>query len=551
MKEQALGALRQLKQFWDSLSTIKRLALISVLSIVLCGVLAISYFGSQEKYAFLFTDLNAEDASAIATKLKELKVPFRVEAGGSALQVPEDRVHELRLQVAGLGLPRGGGVGFELFDKQRFGATEFEQHLNFRRALEGELSRTIGTVGAVQSARVHLALPEKTVFTANREEASASVVLKLRPGRTFGRPEVSSIVHLVSSAVPGLNANRVSIVSSDGLTLHRPQPGGQSGHAGGDALVERESEMATAMEGQVRAMLERVVGPGRAEVRVNVSLDSSAKERTEEHFEPSKTALRSEQRSEERSGSPESAGVAGVPGAQSNLPAPAGSTETVAEGPTNGPEGSARTSWTRNWEVDKVTERTATPPGRIARLSVAVLVDGTYKDVGGAQQYSPREQAELTRLANLVKGAVGFEAGRGDVVQIDSAQFAKTTDGELGQSQTDVAKKWPKWWYYAAAGAAGLFLLSLVILVARRRRSGSSVEASMPDALSPGDEPMQLPDMGASFELAEANRVAVSREEDRTAALDLAARDPATAAVILREWLNQSTAPPPNVPARF
>src|SRR5438445_5258836 len=234
MGDKALLWLKQIKAMWDSLSTPKRLALLLGTVGVLVGVLVVSVVSTRENFTYLFTDLSADDAAAIAAKLKETKIPYRVEAGGTAVLVPEEKVHELRLDMAGQGLPRGGGVGFEIFDKSHLGATEFEQRIALRRALEGELSRTISTVGAVQTARVHLVLPERSIFAINKESASASVVLRLRSGRTFGKSEVASVVHLVSAAVPGLSEDHVSIVSADGLTLHRPHSDAASAAGAGD-----------------------------------------------------------------------------------------------------------------------------------------------------------------------------------------------------------------------------------------------------------------------------------------------------------------------------
>src|SRR5882724_1810894 len=262
MGDKALLYLKQLKALWDTLSVPKRLALVFGTVGVLVGVLVISMVSTRETYTYLFTDLTADDAAAIATKLKESKVPYRIDAGGTAVLVPEERVHELRLDMAGQGLPRGGGVGFEIFDKSHLGATEFEQRIALRRALEGELARTISTVGSVQAARVHLVLPERSIFAINKETASASVVLRLRPGRAFGKSEIASVVHLVSAAVPGLTEDRVSVVSADGLTLHRPHSdaGGASGSSGDlEQQVEQERSLAAKLEEQARSLAEKMV----------------------------------------------------------------------------------------------------------------------------------------------------------------------------------------------------------------------------------------------------------------------------------------------------
>jgi flagellar M-ring protein FliF len=527
MGDKALLWLKQLKAMWDSLSMPKRLALVFGTLGVLVGVLLISIISSRESYTYLFTDLSTEDAAAIAAKLKETKIPYRVEAGGSAVLVPEERVHELRLDLAGQGLPRGGGVGFEIFDKSHLGATEFEQRITLRRALEGELSRTISTVGAVQAARVHLVLPERSIFAINKESASASVVLRLRPGRSFGKSEVASVVHLVSAAVPGLTEDHVSIVSADGLTLHRPHSdAGGTSAADLEQQLEQERVLSSNLEEQARTLAEKMVGPGHADVRVGVELDTATRDRTEEHYEPSKTALRSEQRTDERANG-EGATVAGVPGAASNLPE---GTAEPAEGGLGG--GMTRRSWTRNWEVDRVTEHTKTPAGRIARISVAVLVDGLYQ--GPNNDYVPREKVELDRLADLIKSTVGFNAQRGDVIQVDSARFAKIDNADLNAPPPPFYRRLPLWAYIAALAAA-LVIGAAVVLSFRGKRRRPQARALLTGQTVAG---IALPAEAARPRLMPD---AQAIEAARAHALDIASRDPATAAVILREWLNAPT----------
>ncbi|HEY3595554.1 MAG TPA: flagellar basal-body MS-ring/collar protein FliF, partial [Polyangiaceae bacterium] len=486
---------------------------------------------------YLFTDLTQDDAAAMAAKLKELKVPYRVSQGG-AIEVPEERVHELRLEMAGAGLPRGGGIGFEIFDKSHLGATEFEQRINLRRALEGELARTISTIASVQGARVHLVMPEHSVFAIGKQEASASVVLKLRPGRPFGKGEVASVVHLVSSAVPGLSAERVSVVSADGLMLHRPTSDGEgSGTSLGDTEADRERALASGLEDQAKALLERVVGPGHADVRIGLTLDAAQHDRTEEHYEPSKTALRSEQKSDERS-SPEGPSVAGVPGAPSNLP------DGTAQ-PTTGPNGggaSARTSWTRNWEVDRVTEHTTTPAGRVNRLSVAILVDGNYETSdNGKKTFVARDKPELDRLAELVKGAVGYTAERGDFMEIECAPFASAADlSETVAAPTPFSKK--QLMYMAAAAAAFVLILAIAIfvLVRRAKAKAQAAQAALPAhvAVTKLTGVSSISSVLGATETAPALPTApLDRSALRAQAIEIASRDPATAAIILRGWL--------------
>jgi flagellar M-ring protein FliF len=526
VKEKAFALLDQMRALWAALSTPKRISLIVVTLAVVVGVLTYSVLSTRQTYAYLFTELSPEDAAAIAGKLKELKVPYRVEAGGTAIEVVDERVHELRLELAGQGLPRGGGVGFEIFDKSHLGATEFEQRINLRRALEGELARTIGTIGSVQNARVHLVMPEHSVFAIAKQEATASVVLRLRPGRPFGKGEVGSVVHLVASAVPGLSADRVSVVSADGVMLHRPRSESQaSGVAAGDSEVDHEREVAQGLEEQARTLLERVVGPGHADVRIGLTIDSASRERMEEHYEPSKTALRSEQKSEEKA-TPEAATVAGVPGAASNLPD--GTAEPLGGGAAA--NGAFRTSWTRNWEVDRVTEKTNTPAGRVSRLTVAALVDGAYRtNAQGGRDFVPRDKVELERLAVLVKQAVGFNAERGDVVEIDCAPFA---GGEGLEAPKVENEKVRRLYWYGAGGAVALLLLAVVILTWR----GSKKKKILALKLNPVMVPAALEGASTAPELPAGPQVEPGALRAR--ALEIAMKDPATAAIILRGWLN-------------
>ena len=555
MNERLVAALQQLKAFWVGLDLLRRVALVVALSAVMGATLYAANASSQETYGFLFTDLSVDDGAAITNKLKELKVPYRVAAGGSAIEVPEARVHELRLDLAGQGIPKGGGVGFEIFDKTRLGSTEFEQRVNLKRALEGELARTIGTIMSVQHARVHLVLQERSVFTSSRENASASVVLRLRQGRAFSKGEVASVLHLVSAAVPGLSADRVAIVSSDGATLHRPKDEGGGGE--GDSLVEKERELATALENQARAILDRAVGAGHAEIRARVELEAASVERTEEHYDPAKSVVRSEQQNVEHSGNLASnqASVAGVPGAGSTIPqAQVGDVNAAGTDP-NAPApnlvGSSRSQHTRNFEVDKVVTKTTPVGRRVQRVTLAVLVDGIEKEANGAKSVVPRDRAELDRLEALVKGAVGFDAARGDSIKVESQSFYH--DPEPPPPPPVVFYK--DWRVYALAipaimlGAWGLvtYLRKRRVRLARevqeaarraeeeeRLRLEAEAEAArQAERLPPPPDPRLLREF-----LPEAPEVLAWRDRLRKEVFEAVGRDPATAAIVLREWLN-------------
>jgi flagellar M-ring protein FliF len=495
--------------------------------------MAVAFLGSQVRYAPLYTGLSTEDSAAIVTKLKELKVLHRVTPSG--IEVPEEKVHELRLDLASAGLPRGGGVGFEIFDSARFGATEFEQQVNLRRALEGELSRSINTIEGVLSARVHLVLPERRLFAARSEGASASVVVKLNPGSDFGRREVAGVVHLVSSAVPALTKERVSVVSTDGVTLHRPSSGENSGTGLEETQSQAARELATSMENHVRTLLERVTGPGGADVRINVNLEEASRERTEEHYEPTKTALRSEHRADETT-TQEGATVAGVPGAQTNLPDVEESVET-READIGGQI--FRRTRTRNWEVDRITEKIITPRGDVARVSAAVLLDGTYEDKDGVKVYQPREPDELQRLEAVVKNAIGFNAERGDTIRVEAAKFARLEDIAVPPPALQLERHLP----YALAGLGVLALAAMLVMFARALRGHAPppVEAR----LETGENPVLSPGAAASAALPGASVAHAlpamdpkQLEQRRALAIEMASKDPAGAALILTRWLS-------------
>ncbi len=522
------GLRERATRVWEKLRSFGTPALVLLLTTVIAALglgLWLTLRATSEPYTTLFTGLAAEDAATVAGKLKELKAPHRVGPGG-VIEVPESRVHELRLEIAGAGLPRGGGVGFESFDKMRLGATEFEQHVMLRRAMEGELSRTISSVAAVESARVHLVQPEKSVFVQKRDPASASVVVKLRPGRELGGQEIGAIVHLVSSAVPGLSPDRVALATTEGVLLRRPR-GDKEGAAGGadEEPLAMTRGMETALEERVRTMLERVVGPGAADVRVTAELDFAQVERTEDKFKPKSTALRSEELLIERASGADPETVAGVPGAESNLP----TGDAEAEVSETTVAGVLRRQHTRNFEVDRVTERRVNRASTLKRLTVAVAVDGiSGVDESGARFVALRDPEELAQLEKLVRSAVGADERREDLVTVECIPFAFAAAAAVDETKAAPAAPSPleKHKKYAPYAAGALFaLVALVALAARRRRQkkAQTLEASL---LAASTGATLLPTPAEPPQLA-------PREE----ALRRAAEDPASAALVIRHWL--------------
>ena len=559
--------------WWEGLSRPARVLLVSTTVTAALIVGYVGYSQTHEPYAVLFSQLDQEDAAATVAKLKEMKAPYQLEAGSSTILVPESKVADLRLELASSGVLRGGGVGFESFDKMKLGATEFEQHVLYRRALEGELARTIGSIAAVQSARVHLVLPEKSVFVTRAEPASASVVLKLRAGRTLGPSEVAGIVHLTASSVSGLTADKIAVVTTEGEMLKKPRPDGAAAGTDEDRLAEQRATEAQ-LEERARAMLERVVGVGHVDVRVTAELDAARTERTEDHYEPTHTALRSEESSLERAanGSGIDDSVAGVPGAESNLPGgaapatkqataalPIPATAALTAGADGGAPvaavvpaaatavaaGSIRESHTRNFEVDHVSEKRVTGPGGLKRIAVAVVLDGVPHYENGLKTMVPRDHAELEHLTALVRSAVGANDNRGDSITVDSVPFedTKVVEDAPPPAVSPLAKfaaLSPKV-RYGILGGAGLVVLLATLLTlrslrasARRRRAAIAAEiekrelAALPAVILDAQLDTKIP----AIDL-------------RAAALERAAADPATTALVLRAWLGASDSAEP------
>ena len=514
-------AVAQARQQVGSLSRPLRVLLATtvIAASLLVGWLA--WRSNVQNWGVLYTQLERDDAAALVNKLKELKIPHRIQNEGTTIEVPEDKVHELRLELASSGLPRGGGVGFEGFDRMRLGATEFEQRVMFRRALEGELARTVSSLGAVQSARVHLVMTERSVFVSRNDPASASVVLRLRPGRHLGPSEVSGIVHLVASSVPSLNANRVTLVTTDGEMLHRPRAEGEG--EGDEERGAQHHALEASIEERARAMLERVVGEGHVDVRASVEMDHARVERTEDHYDRDRVALRSEEQTLERLTNSNTIAVAGVPGAESNI----GGAPLPAPGGVAGRDGGVlREQHTRNFEIDHVTERRVATQGTVKRLTVAVIVDGIVRTEGGRTRVIPRETAEIERLTTLVRGAVGASADRGDVVTVESIPFIETVEAPVrtAAARPPARPANRNRLYIAGVAAVALALVAVAVLATRRRRGPTVEPVGAVAALPPPVEPLQLD--------SEATREAL-----RAQVHSRVSSDPATAALVLRYWL--------------
>jgi flagellar M-ring protein FliF len=372
----------------------------------------------EPSYTLLFGGLAPEDARRIVERLEAAAVPYRLNAAGDAVLVPADRALRLRMDLAEQGLPSGGSVGYEVFDKTGpLGTSDFLANVNLRRALEGELARTIAAIRPVRAARVHLVLPRRELFERERLPASASVVLSLAAPGGLERRQVQAIRNLVAAAVPGLEVGRVTIVDDQGNLLARGGDGQQAGLAATD-LDERRVALEQRLRGKILQLLERTIGPGRVEAEVTADLDLDEVTTTAEQYDPNGQVARSTQTVEEhgfrRDGEGGSLTVA------NNLP-----TERAgSEGAGTGSERTSRSEETVNYEISRTVKSQIRKPGQLRRLSIAVQVDGIWTTTpDGRRDYRPRPAEELQQIAALVRSAAGVDEERGDVVEVVSRPF--------------------------------------------------------------------------------------------------------------------------------
>lgn len=406
-------------------------------AVLLALIVAMVMWSQQADYKILFANLSDKDGGAILAQLQQMNVPYKHVDGGS-IMVPADKVHDVRLKLASAGLPKGSVTGYELMETQRFGVTQFQERLNFQRGLEGELTRSIQTLSGVESARVHLALPNQNGFFREQQKASASVILSLYAGRTLDKGQIAGIVHLVSSSVPEMSPKAVSVVDQSGSLLSAAPESGD--HTGMDAQqLQYVRQMESNYTQRIRDLLEPVVGSDNLRAQVTADLDFSQVESTAEEFKPNQNAasaaVRSQQTSEQM-GAGSGAVPTGVPGAMSNQP------PTPATAPVNGASqplqaaqnglgagGSSRRDAVTNYEVDKTVRVTRNATGTVKRLTAAVVINHITKtDAKGKTTTEPMSQEDLDKLTALVKESIGFSEQRGDSVKVINTPFQPVKD---------------------------------------------------------------------------------------------------------------------------
>jgi flagellar M-ring protein FliF len=461
-------------------------------------IVALVVYGSQPEYGVLFSDLKTADAQAIIDKLKAASVPYKLSQGGTTVSVPGERVAEMRVQMAAAGALSGGHVGFDIFDKSSFGATDFAQRVNYQRALAGELARTLEGMDEVESARVHITPPRESVFTEKAERGKASVVLRMRQNRELSRERTEAVLNLVASAVEGLDPGDVSVMDTRGRVLSaagRNHSSGTGGEAAFNSHLEARQRLESETAERIVSLLEPITGSGHVRANVTADLDFSQIEQTEEKYNPQSAVIRSQQTSQESRNSGAS-GIGGLVGARANNPstntppaAPTASPSPAAsQGTPPAPLGDQRTASTTNYEIDKTIKRTVNNGGRITRLSVSVVVDD--KIVNGAA--TARTPEELKKMQDLVTAAVGIDASRGDQVVVQTIPFEKavTESGPLTwlERYRDLIKMGIKY----GALIFAVFLL-LIFVVRPAKRALKAAATSGPHLLPAGTVPALAP----------------------------------------------------------
>ncbi|MEM9068646.1 MAG: flagellar basal-body MS-ring/collar protein FliF [Myxococcota bacterium] len=552
--------LNELKARYQALSARTRLLALGGGGALAAALAVYAFVGQQSGMDVLFADLSSDDSGRIIEQLGGLRVPYELQQEGATILVPTEQVHETRLSLAAVGLPSGGDAGFELFDEQRFGESEFSERVKYHRALEGELARTITHLSGVERARVHLVLPSRSLFVARDDSATASVVLHLRAGRRLSEEQAGGIIHLVASSVRGLEPDAVTVVDGEGRSVGG---GPDEAESASDALayrrqVEREKERAA------QELLDTTLGSGVAVVRVSADVSFTREERTEERFLPDEVAARSVQIEEERNASAAEGAAEGVPGAASNLPggAPAGGEQDQ--------RGVTRRSETRNFEVSRTTRRAVEPVGRIERLHVAVVVDGTWTGEGDDRSFTARDDEELARLQDVVAHAVGVTADRGDEITVNCVPFASSAEDPIStEDPIDALLGRHRVWkpYIFGAAMVPFALFGLIWWIRRRRRKArekeEAIQAEVTDEALPavtageGDDESAKPALTAGIfgedeenpdglPSADQLRAELSKEADEEIPLlaaELATEDPARAARVIRGWLMALPAP--------
>lgn len=569
--------LDQLKQLVAGLSMRQRIIIIAAAVLVAGGLYYFTAWRKDRDFKPLFTKLAAEDAGQVVAKIRESGVEYRLSENGSTILVPSAKVPELRLQLASAGLPKTGRIGYELFDKTNFGVTDFTEQVNFHRALEGELERSIMSLSEVEQARVHVTFPKESIYTENRQPAKASILIKLKPGSDLSPPNVTAITRLASSAVEGLMPEGVSVLDMNGnLLTPLKKPGLPDAAEPNDAVLEYKTKIERDLLRKLASTLDPVLGPDKYRMGLTVECDFTSGEQSEETFDPAKSVMVTSQKTEDAS-----TGMlaSGTPGTASNLPRPTSRAST-------GSAGNNRRTENITYQSSRMVKRLKLPEGNIKRISLAVILDQTVRFDKGQKVIDPPTPERIKTIKDLAAGVVGFQAERGDQLVVDTVPFDATLKIQLPSppataapgapgnkpNQAPVPNWMPAWldeamknknfFVFAGIGAAVALLLFgavvwfMIHLITRKRKFSATVAGQL---VGPDGKAIEAgPTIEQELEAKMAEQAALKEKQAREVLNTLklppvttkkaevlvksisaeAKKDPSAMLQVIRTWLN-------------
>jgi flagellar M-ring protein FliF len=560
--------VNQLLQLWKRLTWPQRIWLGVAVAAVVGGLAALNHWNQERDFKPLFSGMAPEDAGTVTAKLRELGVEYRLADEGSTILVPSGKLAETRLQLASAGLPKSGHIGMELFDKANLGASEFAEQVNYHRAIEGELERSVMSLREVEQARVHVTMAKDSLYSEQRQPAKASIVVKLRHIGALSPQNVAAICQLTASAVPGLSPEQVSLVDTGGNLLNRPHASddGEDEHASEAALEYRKS-VEHDIQSKVAQTLQPLLGADHFRTGVSADVDITSADQSDEIFDPQKSVIATSQTTQDGPGLPSASGIPGTP---SNLPNP------TSQPVTNlGASNYARHTESVTYSTSRVVKHTKLPQGSLKRLSLAVLVDHSVRFEGARRVIEPPSTEKLKVIRDLVSAATGLDTKRGDQLVVDAFPFESTLAAEplalAAPAAVTVPSALPAWLQnlmehknfalIAALGGAGIMALIVgwVVLVMRRRKKrmelemAKSLEAAKAKEL-PGSRP--TPEQSLEAQMAEQAVEKAKQEAEALMKLKLPVistkktdvltkhiaaeikKDPAVMAQVVRSWLH-------------
>ncbi len=539
---------------FQRLPALRQLGLMIGLAASVAVGVAVVLWSQKPNYTLLYANLGSKDAGQVVEALQKAGIAYEVDQTTGAVMVESSKIQNARMQLASDGLPEGTATGFEMLQEdQGFGTSQFIETARFQHALESELGRTIATLKGVESARVHLAIPKRSAFLRERANPTASVMLHLYSGRRLGDEQISAIIHLVSSSVPHLAAEKVTLADQHGKLLSNG--GNDTGASGTSSQFSYNRKLESTYVERIRQLLEPIVGAGRVRATVNASLDFTVTERTRESYNPDLPALRSEQTSEERSA--DASGPSGVPGALSNQPPEAGSLAdpqnpdpTQAAAPAMPPSGRSSKRSVRNYELDKTVSHTRLASGSIRRLSIAVVIDDKQAVDDNDEPVSAAwSDVELIRFTTLVKEVVGFDAQRGDSINMINSSFVPLPDAEPMPEPGLLQQPWVSNVARQAAGALGLLVVvfgvlkpvmrSLAVKGAQPLPAGTAMVAVGADGVPLAAAEDQLSLSGASPQQAQLEAPRGGYQQNLEKARGVVSEDPKRVAQVVKNWVNE------------